>query len=123
MLIVTYLFVFQPVYIPTAEEEASYADFLNRAILGAGNHAAYADDFEDAGQPAMDMMRDRRVIGGAPRAESNFQLRVRKRDPAENFQLRVRKALLDRLRTRPQVRSAAEDNFQLRVSFLTVALS
>ncbi len=68
----------------------------------------------------LDMMRDRRVVS-SPRAESNFQLRVRKRGgmtpigAESNFQLRVRKAFLDRIRDRPQVRSAAEDNFQLRV--------
>jgi len=76
-----------------------------------------------------DMLRDRRRSS----AESNFQLRVRKRAPGpisesnfqlrvrkspiseSNFQLRVRKNLLDRLRSMPQIRSAAEDNFQLRV--------
>ena len=75
-----------------------------------------------------DMLRDRRRSS----AESNFQLRVRKRAPGpisesnfqlrvrkspiseSNFQLRVRKNILDRLRSMPQIRSAAEDNFQLR---------
>merc|ERR1711950_42429 len=61
-----------------------------------------------------DMLRDRRRSS----AESNFQLRVRKRAgpiSESNFQLRVRKNILDRLRSMPQIRSAAEDNFQLRV--------
>ena len=52
-------------------------------------------------------VRERRLP--SPRAESNFQLRVRKAPPAErNFQLRVRK--------RASMRSPQENNFQLRVS-------
>ena len=74
-----------------------------------------------------DMLRDRRRSSAesnfqlrvrkraGPISESNFQLRVRKSPISEsNFQLRVRKNILDRLRSMPQIRSAAEDNFQLR---------
>jgi len=110
-----------PLYDTEESEDEDYGDnnSLEEYLQRLASKNNLYDNYYEPSYMVSDMLRDRRR---SSMADSNFQLRVRKRSRGfsqpsaeSNFQLRVRKDFLDRLREAPHIRSSAEDNFQLRV--------